>query len=173
MDYLFKHPLGIWKAFLQTDHVNYLEFFYRALGLQVSILLLSFAFSYWMKGRWESLLRRFPRFSNFWIQFAYFDAMTFYMYRWGSIFLKRVDGWVGRDLWSQVLPLLFSTTLRRIGKSFLALDSNSNRFLMLGSEKSLDLGSRPLRMLQNGNLQWYLSFGLFVGLGLLLGPVEV
>ena len=142
--------------------------FWLQSGLLGLSFLLSLIFSKRIEDRWISLAKRLPRFAGFVAEGYGMDRLTLMVEKT----LARVGGmtyWlVDQKIWNHFLPFGITGGIRWGAKLSVAGDKKVVSFFARFLRIWIDVPSKMLQLVQNGDVQWYIFFGLGSGLAMLI-----
>lgn len=143
-----------------------------ALGVILGVNAITVLVSYWTSGRaadlWKGLAGAMPGVSkmmadNFWVDKA--GAAIFSGVRTiSTLFLGFVDDLI----WTRRLPELSTRAMVKVGKGIAIFDRHVVDVLNSSVKKSVSVPGKLLQLLQCGDVQWYLVFGVGAGIAMLL-----
>jgi hypothetical protein len=142
------------------------------IGLQSALVLLSFLFVHWGKGRssvlWKTFSTRAPKVVGFLASGYQIDALMAAVVRT----LKRVgcgiQAWVDDRVFGRWVPVVLEGGVEFLGSRVGVLDGRMTEWLARLARR-LSMGfSAGVQSLQTGDLQWYITFAIGSGIALLL-----
>ena len=140
-------------------------------GVYWAALLCAAGLAAWTTGRrpefWPGVQRGIPRLSAFVLSGYGVDAAMTRL-RAGLAWVGAASGrCLDRGVWEAWVPALLGRGLRRGAAAFAAADLKLSRGLGTLARGSVDLPSRALQLIQNGDVQWYLFFAVGSGIAIL------
>lgn len=117
---------------------------------------------------WESLAKKFPRFSGF-VSTGYgIDSGTSGVIG-GVIWIgSKTYEWLDRRFWQGYLPQAMGWVVRQTGSTVSWLDQQWRQRLDQGVRLGTEGPARALQFIQNGDVQWYLVFAIGFGIAVLI-----
>jgi hypothetical protein len=149
------------------------------LALAAGTWLLALGVSYWIslprpgRGRWGHWLQSFPKTAMF-IGNGYGIGEIFRIIVLGASRLGRtLNTWVSEKALDEWFPHFVGVSLRK-GSGWLdRLEPKISKRLNSGIHASVEVPAKLLQLIQSGNMQWYLFFGIGVAFAMLLHFLRV
>ncbi len=156
------------SQFKKSDETELLN----ASWIHWGIFILAILFSYWISSRKhdriEALEGRFPRFYRFASRGYGIDFVTHRIVIGLHYVGTQIQTWIDRKFWNQWVPqgLEVATATLSLGfsKTDLWLSNRINRIVRV----CIDVPSKALQLIHNGDAQWYLIFAIGSGLAVLI-----
>jgi len=135
------------------------------------VLVLSWIFAYWMSSesgsRWQALQTSFPGMSRFFGGAYGVDVATkkgLSGLSWGS---RQAEKYVTEKIWKEWVPQGAQRGGHRVSVAVVAADDFLWSCFCRTLRRGVDVASKLLQLIQNGDVQWYLFFAVTMGIAVL------
>lgn len=137
-----------------------------------SVVFVSLGGAFWMSGRkvdlWQELARIFPRSIRFLARGFEFDRLASAVekgIRWlGFVIVRLFD----QKIWDRWVPWALNGAIQRGAGAVVLMDEKMSLRFAAVMRRTVDVPAKVLQLIQSGDVQWYLMFGIGSGFALLL-----
>lgn len=155
-----------------ADHVPELGNFLTASWLHWATVVVAFGLAYWLgsgnQDAWEKLGESFPSAARFFGGGYGIDAAFAATAQMTSRGVRAVDDFLDRKVWSSWLPTAFRWTAGGTSRAVLGISERISMGLETALRRGIEIPSKLLQLVQNGDVQWYLFFAIGTVIAILL-----